>query len=130
MKVAVASNDGRTISAHFGRSRGFVIFEVNDGEVRQAGYLENTFTGHALGHHHEHAHHSGGGYHQHHHSHRGILEALQDVDVVISHGMGWRIYEDLKSAGKQVFVTEETDVEKAVKMYAEGKLTNLDDLIH
>ena len=34
MKVAIASDDGRTIAAHLGRARGFIIYEVGPGQVR------------------------------------------------------------------------------------------------
>ena len=49
MKIAIVSDDGKTISAHFGRSRGFVIFEIEDSKVKNQEYRENTFTGHARG---------------------------------------------------------------------------------
>jgi len=34
MKIAIASDDGKTISSHFGRTKGFVIFEVEDKEIK------------------------------------------------------------------------------------------------
>ncbi len=49
MKIAIASNDGKRISAHFGRSKGFVIFEIENGEIKNREYIPNTFTGHARG---------------------------------------------------------------------------------
>lgn len=49
MKIAVASDDGKIISSHFGRTRGFVIFDVEGKEIKSREYLPNTFTGHARG---------------------------------------------------------------------------------
>jgi predicted Fe-Mo cluster-binding NifX family protein len=113
MKVAVASNDGKTISSHFGRTRGFVIFEVEGREIKGQEYRPNTFTGHARGL--EGASHGID-------RHIPIINALSDCKVVISHGMGMRIYSDLKEAGIEVFITEETDVKKALDLYLSGGL--------
>lgn len=113
MKIAIASDDEKTISSHFGRTRGFVIFEVEGKEKRSQEYRSNTFTGHAKGL--EEAGHEID-------RHTPILNALRDCKAVISHGMGRRIYNDLKEAGIEVFVTEETDVKKALDLYLNGKL--------
>lgn len=122
MKIAVASDDGKTISAHFGRTRGFVIFEIEDGEIKSREYLPNTFTGHARGLHESELHH-------HYSRHADIIENLRDCKAVISHGMGRRLYEDLTSAGIEVYVTDETDVDKAIDLYLKGQLRNVSELL-
>ncbi len=113
MKVAIASDDKRTISAHFGRTSGFVIFEVEGKEVKGEEYRPNTVTGHAMG--------SKGPGHNF-DRHGLIIELLKDCDVVISHGMGMRIREDLEGAGIKVIITDETEVRRALDLYLEGKL--------
>lgn len=113
MKIAIASDDKMTVSQHFGKTRGFVIAEIDNKNVTALDYRTNTFTGHARGL--EHA-----GHHIDRHS--PILEALQDCEAVISQGMGRRIYDDLMNAGIKVFVTGEADVGKAIALYIEGKL--------
>lgn len=128
MKIALASDDGKNISRHFGRTAGFVIVELEKGKEIGREYRKNTFTGHARGMHagprngdgHSHAH--GGG-----HSHAGILGALGDCEAVISMGMGRRLYDDLASAGKKVFVTTEPSVDKAVELYAAQTLDDNPD---
>ena len=125
MKVAIASDDRMMISQHFGRTRGFVIAEIDDKNVKNLDYRPNTFTGHARGlEHGEHHVGSQAGHHADHHAdhHGPILEALRDCQVVISKGMGRRIYEDLKNSGIQVFVTGEAEVGKAIEMFIQGKL--------
>lgn len=116
MKIAVPSHDRQTVFGHFGRTPGFLIFETNDKTIVNETYIDNTFTGHAQGHHDEHEHE-----HQH-HSHGGILEALADVSVVIAGGMGRRLYDDLTGAGKQVFVTRLTNAREAVGQYLQASL--------
>ena len=121
MKIAVASDDGTKISSHFGRTKGFVVFEIENKEIKNKEYLPNTFTGHARG-----IHNKGSNYYD---SHSTIIEALKDVKVVISHGMGRRLYDDLKNADIEIYVTDETDVEEAVKLFLDGKLKNIEDLL-
>jgi len=118
MKIAIVSDDGKTISSHFGRTRGFVIFEVEGKEIKSEEYRPNTFTGHTRGL--EGTHEAD--------QHGPILKALSDCNVVISCGMGRRIYDDLKGIGIEVFITEETDVKKALELYLEGKLADNSDL--
>ena len=119
MKIAVVSDDRKTIASHFGRTRGFEIFGIEDGKIGDREYRPNTFTGHARGF--EGADHAVD-------RHGPILAALADCKVVISHGMGRRIYDDLKQADIEVFITDETDVEKAVELYIAGELIDRPEL--
>lgn len=122
MKIAVVSNDEKTIFSHFGMSKGFVIFEVEGQEIKGRDYRPNTFTNHAEygGHQGESHHGEGHGSHR----HGEIINALSDCQVVISGGMGGGMYNNLVEAGIKTYITGETDVEKAVKLYLEGKLQN------
>lgn len=118
MKIAIPSADGRTIFPHFGRATSFAIVEVKDNSIAGKEVIRNDFTGHAMGHHHDHEHDEG----HHGHSHRGILDALAGCPVVIANGMGRRLYDDLCSAGKEVFITTETDIDRAVQSWIDGNL--------
>jgi predicted Fe-Mo cluster-binding NifX family protein len=42
--------------------------------------------------------------------------------------MGRRIYDDLKGAGIEAFVTDETEVERAIELYLKGKLIDRPEL--
>jgi predicted Fe-Mo cluster-binding NifX family protein len=113
MKIAIASDDERTISSHFGQTRGFVVFDVEGKEVKNREYRPSTFTGHARGL-------EGAGHEI--DRHGPILSALSDCKAVISHGMGRRIYDDLKGAGIEAWITDETEVQKAIDSYISGEL--------
>jgi len=119
MKIAIASDDGKTIASHLGRTKGFIIFESGGQDIGKSEYRLNTFTGHARGL--EGADHSLD-------RHGPILAALSDCQVVISHGMGRRIYEDLKQANIDVYITDEIDAERAMELYSQGKLTDRPEL--
>lgn len=116
MKIAVASEDGVAISSHFGRSRCFLVFEIQDKQITGRSLRDNTFTAHARGECHE------GESHEH-HGHEAIVNALQDCDVVLCHGMGWRAAEELKHNGIQAFVVQgEVTPEQAVVDYLADRL--------
>jgi predicted Fe-Mo cluster-binding NifX family protein len=124
MKIAVATEDGTRISAHFGRSPYFAIFETDQGRTINRSLRENTFTGHFQGRHHHEAledHRHGAGDP---HAHQSVAEGLRDCEVVISHGMGRRAWEDLRARGIEMIVTDETDVETAIQKYLNGELVD------
>ncbi|MCL6465883.1 MAG: iron-molybdenum cofactor biosynthesis protein [candidate division WOR-3 bacterium] len=115
-RITVATDDGKNIAQHFGRSRMFVICEIEDSGYRRCAVRANEFTGHSRG--------ECGK--EKHHSHSAIVEALKDCDAVICRGMGQRAIADLVAAGiKPLFVTRETDVEGAVQDYLAGKLSEV-----
>ncbi|MDD4050490.1 MAG: NifB/NifX family molybdenum-iron cluster-binding protein [candidate division Zixibacteria bacterium] len=119
MKIAIASDDGKTIASHFGRCRGFVVCTIEDGSITGRDFRPNSST-HHMGLHHGEDHAV--------HSHGPIIAALTDCTAVITHGMGRRALDDLTRAGINVFVTEETDVDRAGGLFVEGKLVHRPDL--
>lgn len=119
LKIAIPSDDERTIASHFGRTRGFTIFEIEGKEIKHQEYRLNNFTGHARG-----LAEAGHEIDR----HGPILTALQDCGVVIAHGMGRRIYDDLRAFGIATYITAETDIEKALDRYLEGRLVDRPEL--
>ena len=124
MKIAIPSKEGNYLSQHFGRTLGFTIIEVEDGQIINQEYRPNTFTGHALGQHQEHQHH--GGEHDEHaqNSHSRILIALNDCEVVIAGGMGHRLLDDLTNDGKRIYITTQLETRKAVELFLADELKN------
>jgi len=121
MKVAVASDDGREICQHFGRTRGFAVFEIENNVIKSKEYVPNTFTAHAVNNNAgEHKHHANGPGHV--HSHDSILNALKDCKAVICCGMGQRLVVDLQNAGIEPIRTNVTDVDQSVDLYIQQVL--------
>lgn len=118
MKIAIPTNDGTTISGHFGRSAAFLIFEVEDGtvtsrELRPNGQQHEHTQGSCGNHSHTHAE----------HSHAGILSALEGCQLVLCAGMGRRAADDLKAAGMTVLFTNSGQpAEALVGQYVRGEL--------
>lgn len=128
MKTAIPVNDGVNISAHFGRSKGFIIFETGDKKIIKEEYRENSVTGHATGQHHEHGHDHGSGEHPV-HSHTGILELLADCETIIAGGMGRRLFTDMQAAGKKVYITREENARKAMILLLGNDLDSNTDML-
>ena len=136
MKVAVASDDGNTISAHLGRCRSFVIYEVTEGKAVRQETIENTFTPHMQ----KGGQGGGGGQPQMLRDGRGphgvgraagghgaLMEALEGVEVLIARGMGPRLVNELSTHGIRTVFSVEENIDVAIQMLAEGKLEELGD---
>lgn len=123
MKIAIPSDEGTYLCQHFGRTLGFSIFEVADGQILNQEYRPNNFTGHALGQHQEHHH---GAEHDDHaqHSHSRILNSLNDCEIVIAGGMGRRLVDDLTAAGKKIYITSQPETRKAVELFLNDELNS------
>jgi predicted Fe-Mo cluster-binding NifX family protein len=129
MKIAVATEDGKTISAHFGRSPFFAVYEIEEGRTTKKEMRPNTFTGHFRGG----PYHENGGRgngHGDQESHGTVAEALRDCKAVISQGMGRKAWEELRAQGIEMIVTDETEVEVALRMYLADELEDRTDKLH
>ena len=118
MKIAVPTNDGTSLSEHFGRSAGFLVFEIDGGKIQNCEMRRNVA---------QHSHDPGGCAHgpQGHeaHSHAGIVSCLAGCDIVICGGMGRQAADALRSAGVTPVVAGfRGAAEGAVKAYLNGEL--------
>ena len=119
MKIAVASDDQKSICGHVGRCQGFLVYEIKDKAVVRREYRENDFTNHAKGE--EHDHHTGAGI-----SHPWLQQSLNDCQAIISMGMGRRLWDDMATLKMEPVITDVEDADKAVALYLEGNLPKYD----
>lgn len=138
MKIGIITDDGKTISAHFGSAAKLAVYEVVDGAV--IGRELRDKPGHSH-HDHEHGHgrqqqdliqveeqhdheHQHGEGHQHggHGRFQQKLAVMQDCQVILARGMGHRAYENLQQAGLQPITTDIKDIETAVQAYIDGTI--------
>ena len=132
MKIAFVTDDGITITQHFGRAGKYLVVEVEEGkEVSRnlrdrQGHKQN----HQIGVEHDH-----GGTRDHdspaaHSKHVQMMAAIEDCDVVVCGGMGRGAFNSILSLGKEVFMTNKGDINDALKGYLAGELVNMSDLVH
>jgi predicted Fe-Mo cluster-binding NifX family protein len=118
MKIAVATIDGVSLSQHFGRSAGFVVFELEGTTIKNRELRTNDRTPHAQGL----CNHDGQHQHQG-HSHAGILELLEDCEIVLCGGMGAGAAQALIQHGIQpIMLPAPCSADEAVSQYSNGKL--------
>jgi predicted Fe-Mo cluster-binding NifX family protein len=123
MRIAVASDDGISIAAHFGRCAVFVIFDIADQKATEVEQRPNSG-----GHHHN----QGDCTHDDHenptHSHESFLSALHDCQAIICRGMGRRAVADLTARGiTPAIITSDISAHQAAELFACGRLNASND---
>ena len=127
MKIAVVTDDGKTVAQHFGRARYYQVWTVEDGAVTGTELRDRSATvrhGNEPGHAHSEAHHHGT------HDHSGMVAQISDTDLLLVGGMGFRAREALDDAGIQVIATDITETELAINAWIEGTLTHQQERLH
>jgi predicted Fe-Mo cluster-binding NifX family protein len=132
MNIAVISDDGATISQHFGRAPLYVVVTVENGEIvskenrNKVGH--HTFSGHP------HIEPEPGERHGYgidsQLKHTQMAQSIDDCQVLLAGGMGWGAYDSLRSRGIEAIVTDVKNIDEAVQLYIDGKLSNLMERLH
>ena len=107
MKIAVTSQNRKTITGHAGKCRKFWVYEVHGKEIKGKNLLELTLEQSF----HESAH--------------DQPHPLDGVDVLISGGMGFGLQNRLKQKGILALATSETDPDSAITGWLNGNLPEL-----
>jgi predicted Fe-Mo cluster-binding NifX family protein len=137
MKVAAVSEDGITISAHFGRAPFYVVVTVEDGRITgretrdKLGHAqfagEPSETGEAArepdprGHGFDPAAQD---------RHARMAAAIADCRAMLARGMGAGVYASMEAAGIRPVVTDVVDIDAAVAAYVAGELRDHVEKLH
>ena len=131
MKIAAITEDGATVSQHFGRAPYYLVVTVEDDKIVSKEKRDKA------GHHtfaHQEEHLAPGERHGYdagaQAKHATMAQSIDDCQVLIAGGMGWGAYESLKSRGIETIVTDVENIEEAVKFHLQGKLPNLMERLH
>jgi len=116
-RIAIATDNEKTISSHFGRTRGFLIVDIEDNDIQKVEYRENNFTRHTRA-----IQGSSRGDTQ-----SAVSDALADCEALISGGMGQRIYSYLSQTNIKPYITSEINIEKAIQLYINQVLIDESD---
>ena len=135
MKIAAVSEDGATISQHFGRAPFCVIVTVEDGKIVSRETRDKM--GHAQFAGEPHAKEALGGDLRGHgfdpaaqSRHTHMAAAISDCQVLLTRGMGAGAYESMKGAGIRPIVTDIVSIDEAVQAYIEGRLVDHTEELH
>lgn len=133
MKIAVITDDGKTISQHFGRAPYYAVFTIEEGKVVKREMRDklghNQFnTGEQAG---EHSHEEGHGSGAHSHDkHVSMAEAIADCKALLCGGMGRGAYESMRQLNIEPIVTDLRDIDAAVQAYLTDTLVDHTERLH
>lgn len=135
MKIAAVSEDGVTISQHFGRAPFYVVVTVEDGKIvareRRDKLGHAQFAGEP---HDSEAHGSdsrGHGFDPAAQSrHARMAAAIADCDVLLARGMGAGAYYSMEQAGIRPVITDIVEVDEAVKAVISGQIIDHTERLH
>ncbi len=132
MKIAAITDDGKTISQHFGRAQYYLVSTVEDGKVTHR-EMRSKLNHNQLADQ-PHANDAPGQQHgmdpASHNKHLQMAASISDCEVLLCRGMGMGAYESMKVAGIRPVVTDIADIEQAVEVYISGQIVDHVDLLH
>lgn len=136
MKIAVVTDDEKTISAHFGRATKYVVFTVEGGEIKKREVLDKVghrqFADEDQTHSHQYGKDAGGrGMGEHaEERHRRMFANITDCDVILARGMGRGAQLGLQKTGLKPILTDISDIEEAVRAVIDGTIVDHPDRVH
>lgn len=132
MKIAVITEDGKTISMHFGRAPYYLVAIVEDGQIVNRELRDKL--GHAQFADQPHEHKEHGGRHgmdaASHNKHLRMSEAIADCEALLCGGMGMGAYQSMVTRGIKPVVTDIRDIDQAVMAYVDGSIVDQTERLH
>lgn len=132
MKVATITDDGKTISKHFGRAAYYLVATVENGTITSSEMRDKLGHSHFSNQPHEEGEHgeSHGMDSASHNKHLQMSEVISDCEALLCGGMGMGAYQSMVSRGIKPVVTEIEHIHEAVMAYVQGRLADRVDLLH
>ena len=132
MKIAAITDDGKTISHHFGRAGYYLVATVDDGQIVNRELREK------LGHSHfvnqRHMEEQPGQPHgmdaASHNKHMQMAEAIDDCEALLCRGMGMGAYQSMQARGIRPVVTDIAVIDDAVMAYVGGNIVDFTERLH
>jgi len=132
MKIAAITDDGRTISQHFGRAPYYLVATVENGAIVNRETRDKLGHAHFANEPHEDDQpgqpHGFGPAAQ--NRHVQMAEAIADCQALLCGGMGAGAYQSMVERGIKPVVTEIASIDEAVMAYVEGKIVDRTDWLH
>lgn len=132
MNIAAITDDGKTISQHFGRAPYYLVMTVENGQIIRR-ELRNKL-GHAHFANQPHGpdqpnqpHGMDGASHN---KHIQMSEAIADCEALLCGGMGMGAYESMRALGIRPVVTDIAAIDEAVMAYIEGNISDQIERLH
>jgi len=132
MKIAAITDDGATISKHFGRARLYLVITIEGGKVvgkeKRSKLSHDHF--HDQSQHEDHHGEHHGTDHESHGRHLSMAETISDCTTLLCGGMGRGAYESMRQLNIQPLVTDLENIDEAVQAFIDGKLIDHTEFLH
>jgi len=135
MKIAAVSDDGTTISQHFGRAPFYVVVAVEDGRIVSREKRDKLGHAQFAGEPHAEEHREndprGHGFDTAaQNRHARMAAAIADCEVLLARGMGAGAYESMRQAGIRPVVTDLATIDEAVQAVIAGQIVDHTEQLH
>ena len=132
MKIAAVTDDGQTISMHFGRAEHYLVCTIEGGRITERELRDKMGHKQFAGHGHEetqdprgHGFGKGAG-----DRHARMIDSIADCEALLVRGMGRGAYMALEEANIRPIVTDIETIEEAVLAYVRGDIVDHTDKLH
>ena len=134
-KLAIVTDDGKTISPHFGRATQYAIISIEDGtitarELRDKASHRDFQTGES----HQHKHREderGRGFGEHAgEKHQRMFANITDCQIVLARGMGQGAHNGLQQMNIQAILTDIADIDSAVQAVINDDIVDHPERLH
>jgi predicted Fe-Mo cluster-binding NifX family protein len=132
MKIAAITDDGITISQHFGRAQNYLVLTIEDGQILDREMRSKLGHVHFANEPHEddkpgQPHGFGPDAQD---RHVRMAQAITDCEALLCRGMGAGAYYSMQERGIRPVVTDIETIDEAAKAYIEGRIVDHIDKLH
>lgn len=132
MKLAVITDDGKTISQHFGRAVHYLVLTIENGQIAAREMRDKMGHNHFSSQHVEveipgQPHGTSAASHD---KHAEMANTISDCQTLLCGGMGRGAYDSMLRLNIQPVVSDILDIDAAVQAYLDGKLVDRTDKLH
>lgn len=130
-KIAVITDDGKTISQHFGRATHYMVLTLEGGKITNRELRSKLGHNHFSGESHEEHHGENHGLDEaHHNRHEQMAGSISDCEAVICGGMGMGAYQSMIRLNIKPVVTELQDIDAIAQAYMDGNIIDHTEKLH
>jgi predicted Fe-Mo cluster-binding NifX family protein len=131
-KVAAITDDGKTISQHFGRAAYYLVSTVENGQIVNRELRDKLGHAHFVNQHQqeEQSDQPHGMDAASHNKHLQMAEAIADCQALLCRGMGMGAYQSMQARGITPVVTDIANIDEAVMAYIGGSIVDQVERLH
>ncbi len=129
-KVAAVTDDGVTISQHFGRAMFYEVLSVESGKVVKRERREKMGRYNFAQEEHHHSNERHGFDESSHNKHVSMAEVIKDCKILIARGMGAGAYQSMRQLNIKPVVTDIRNIDDAVQSVINETIINHIEKLH